>query len=97
MGLLLAEYLTPHGISLTGAYVCIDKQMGNLTVFEVQNDFKITAPYRIYKDEESRRSGLQCLLYSFVEATISKEELGNPYTHLYNTLKERYPNYSDCL
>lgn len=94
MGLIVPQVETPFGILLTDAYVSVSKEGINITGNE--NTIVIKYFVRTYKDEESRRNGLQALKYEFLDTEVALQDLGNPFSHIYAALKSKYPDSADC-
>jgi hypothetical protein len=95
MGLIInSPITTPSGLEINSAYLSIYNRYIQVLHDDILNKKKLIATIRFYKDYSYRNTN-NFFYFDDIIIYIEDNDLVNPYTHVYNYLKEKYPNSID--
>ena len=99
MGLIVPSLETQYGMTIPNAYICVAKDMmsGTINIMEMNNMFIINAYYKIYASKDSRTNGKTFMTSDAIQISVDKDKLQNVFVHIYEKLKEKYPNATDDI
>jgi hypothetical protein len=97
MGLINNDiYMASNGCEKKGTYISFNNE--HVYIYKYNNDYAVTANYRIYWDKSARNVNKQYMDSYSVLVNIKESQLNqNPYTILYSELKRKYVNSDDDM
>jgi len=104
MGITInSDYVLENGITVNNVYASFKDSQITLDKMYFENDENdynliLKSYYYIYSSKDFRLNYKPHIKVHYIDALITKEDLSkNPYTILYEKLKEIYVNYTDDL
>lgn len=95
MGIIVRSPVsTASGIEICNSYVCIYNRYLQITFDPISKKRKIMASVRFYKDYSYRNTN-NFFHFDDIVVEVDENDLANPYTHIYDKLKEMYPDTGD--
>lgn len=107
MGIIInSDYVLPNGITVNNVYASFKDSQITLDKMYFENNennennynLVLKSYYYIYSSKDFRLNYKPHIKVHYIDAVITKEDLSkNPYTILYEKLKEIYVNYTDDI
>lgn len=102
MGFIVSDIVSlPSGIMVSNLYYCISDNCIYIQRFDEPNTnnpfkYKYHCDFNIFSSKEAKLNKLEPIKQFHVEVIVS-ENISDPYTLMYNTLKKNYNNIIDDI